>query len=436
MSFCLDLYINLKPIVDMKIKTTIAVALLSGFLNLASAQNKDALKPVSMENFASFKQSVKPLIDKMGVKKIVGLGEGTHGTAEFYKLRYWITKVLVEEKGFNYIAFENDYSDCWMLNKELNAGGDLNILMKKYLLSIWQNEETKELLNWVKTYNSKHKNKVTIAGVDYVYLLPDIKMLQTLLSSHPDLLKTITLLKTPAAYQDEAWEGMNSKTYKFNGDSLNKSGYAGYLLAEKLDQEIEKSHLTESLKNECHISVTNIKQAFAPFYHYVAKTDEVSRDVNMANTASMLLQNKNDKLIIWAHEAHLAKKPVYDGEVGGMGGELLKKFPDNYFVLATGTAIGTFAATEQSRDTYTNPMKAYPLEKPIANSWEEQFSNTGMPTFYFYPPAYNIKNDTKPFRIIGYTPKSGPDTYDKTNMIDHFDAYLFLKDTQAATPLK
>ncbi|WP_316803172.1 erythromycin esterase family protein [Pedobacter nototheniae] len=420
----------------MKTKTTLIVVLLSGFLNLANAQNKNELKSVAMDNFDSFKQSVKPLIDKMADKKIVGLGEGTHGTAEFYKLRYWITRVLVEQKGFNYIAFENDYSDSWMLNKELGSKEDLNTLMKKYLLSIWQNAETKELLSWVRTYNNTHKNKVTIAGVDYVYALADIKMLQDLLSAEPALLKTITALKIPAAYQDEAWEGMNSKTYKFNADSLNKSSYAGYLLAEKLDLEIGKSNLPASLKNNCHISLTNIKQGFAPFYHLMTKTDEASRDVNMASNASLLMQNKNDKLIIWAHEAHLAKKPVYDGEVGGMGGELLKKFPDNYFVLATGTATGTFAATEERRDTYTNPMKAYPLEKPITNSWEEQFSNTGIPAFYFYPGLYNAQNETKAFRIIGYMPKSGADTYDKTNMTDHFDAYLFIKDTHAATPLK
>lgn len=397
-----------------------------------------AVKQVSMQNFKAFKASIKPLIEKMSAKQIVGLGEGTHGTAEFYKVRYWISRILIEEKGFNHIAFENDYSDSWLLNNELNTNADLNSLMKKHLLSIWQNEETKELLNWVKTYNSKHNKKVTIDGLDYVYINPDVEVLKQLLTntSAANLLDSMGVITKAAKYQDAVWEGMNHPENKMNTDSMDKSSYTGYIATEKLDKAIGASTLSPQVKEDCHMAIVNIEQAFAPFYDEIAKLPEATRDANMASNAALIMKKPGTKMIIWAHNAHLAKTGIYNNEVGGTGGLILKAFPNNYFILGTGTAIGTFAATKESRDTYTNPMAAYPLEVPIAGSWESLFSATGKPAFYVEPPSINPKNEQKPMRFIGYGPDSSVKTNDSTNLSDLFDAYLFINETRAATPLK
>lgn len=436
----------------MKIRTSLitCIALSIVSLNIALAQNlrsktenpkdvqSDALNPVSMKSFETFKRSINPLIKEMGAKKIVSLGEGTHGTAEFYKLRYWITRILVEEKGFNQIAFENDYSDSWMLNKALASTTDLNGLMRKHMLSIWQNEETKELLSWVKMYNSKHKKKVKIQGLDYVYVMPDINLLEDLFSEvrNQSLKDGLDKLRKPAAFQDECWEGMNKKDYKYDFESLTKSSHGGYLAAESLLAVIEKLDLSPMVKADAKLALLNIKQAFAPFYHMINKTEESSRDVNMAENASLMLSNKEDKMIIWAHNGHVAKIGIYDNAVGGSGGELLKIFPGNYFVLGTGTANGTFAATTDSRDTYTNKMEPYQLQKPLENSWEELFLKVGMPAFYFQSARFNPSNESKQMRFIGYGKESGPKVYDKTNISDLFDAFLFISETHAPTLLK
>lgn len=436
----------------MKIRTNliacIAFSIVS--LNTALAQNpvnknensmsiqSGAVNPVSMKDFEGFKQSIKPLIKQMSTKKIVGLGEGTHGTAEFYKLRFWITRILVEEKGFNQIAFENDFSDSWLLNKALASTTDLNALMRKHMLSIWQNEETKELLTWVKAYNSKHKKKVKIQGLDYVYLMPDIKLLDDLFSGAQNqaLKEGLDKLRKPAAFQDENWEGMNKKEFKFDFESLSKSSHDGYIAVETLFALVEKSELSPMVKADVKLALLNLKQAFSPFYHMINKTEESSRDVNMAQTASLLLSGKEDKMIIWAHNGHVAKTGIYDNAVGGAGGELLKLFPGNYFVLGTGTANGTFAATTDSRDTYTNKMEPYQLQKPLENSWEELFVKIGTPAFYFQPTKFNSLNEIKQMRFVGYGKESGPKTYDKTNIADLFDAFLFISETHAPTSLK
>lgn len=403
----------------------------------ATGQNNvQDLYQVDMTNQKKFISEAKPLIEQMSQKRIVALGEGTHGTAEFYKLRYWITRELIEKKGFTHIALENDLSDGLLLNEGLNSEADLNILMKKRLLSIWQNEETKELLTWVRSYNQTHKKRVSIDGIDFVYINVDIEALQKVLVNQTSFLASVEQLKAPASLQDEVWEAMNVKDSKIDFKAMGESSYKGYLMADSLDQRINASGLSMQVKSASHLIILNIKQAFAPFYHQATKTDEPSRDVNMAVNVAEILKNSNDKMIIWAHNAHVAKTGIYDNEVGGMGGEIIKRFPGQYFVMGTGTATGTFAATEQSRDSYTNPMKAYPLEKTIADSWETQFLALNKPAFYFFPAIYNSKNDVKPMRFIGYGPKSDPGTNDKTNISKHFDAFLFISNSTAATPLK
>lgn len=421
--------------------TLITVIALFGSLINTSAQVKNqkaVFKPVVMGNYKVFKKSVAPLTEKMGSKRVVGLGEGTHGTAEFYKLRYWITRTLVEEKGFNHIAFENDFSDSWLLNKQLGITANLKMLMKKHLLSIWQNEETRELLTWVKTYNSKHKRKVVIDGIDYVYLRADIEMLHNLLDkvASADLLADLDRLSKPAVFQDGAWEGMNIKDFNTDFNAMTKSSYSGYLLADSLDKKISASELPVTVKTNAQLALSNIKQGFAPFYHEINKSEETVRDVNMAETVIQLLKDPKDKMVIWAHNGHVAKVGIFDGAVGGMGGEISKKIPNEYFALGTGTATGTFAATTQSRDTYTNPMAAYPLEEPIKGSWEELLANINYPAIYFDPVQLHADERIKPMRFIGYTPKSGVSTYDRTNISNHFDAFLFIRNTHAATPLK
>ncbi|TDQ11859.1 erythromycin esterase family protein [Pedobacter metabolipauper] len=403
----------------------------------ASIQQKE-VKTISLDNFKSFKASVRSLTDQMGLKKIVGLAEGTHGTAEFYKVRSWISRILIEDKGFRNIAFENDLSDVWFLNEQLKSGTDLNVLMKDHLMSIWQNEETKELLSWVKKYNKTHKDQVTISGIDYPLLKPDVDMLLALLANEKDAsvlsaLSAVKSLEKAAALQDEAWNGMNDTTYKADMKTVFTGSKRGYVVADSIGKLLGVLNLNLKLQADVQRTIANLKQGFAPFYGLV---DEGDRDSLMAFNASLSLKSESDKMIIWAHNAHLAKSKIYGGAVGGTGGYLLKLFPDNYFVLGTGTANGTFAATTDKRPTNTNPMKAYPLEEPSKDSWETILKNAGPSAFYLNTSKYNPGKLVKPLRFIGFSPKSGASSYDQTNLSDHFDAYLFIKETKAATPLK
>lgn len=402
-------------------------------VQLTRAQEK-SLKQVSLENYKAFKASVKPLIAKMSTKQIVGLGEGTHGTAEFYQLRYYISRILIEEKGFNHVAFENDAAEMWLLNQQLNSTADVTALMKKYMMGIWQNKETKELLDWIKTYNQSHVHKVSVHGIDYPVQKPDIEMLTLLFKKAGIIAFDNALLSLSAAanIQDEAWFGMNQKGFKTDWKTLNKLCGQAYVTADSVQQQIKDLDIATDIKSDLLLALVNLKQGFEPFY---PKAKYVSRDSLMAHNTSLIVKSKDDKVIIWAHDAHLGKKEVYDNAVGGTGKYLLKLFPNNYFVLGTATALGEFGATTDARAVNTSVMLPYALEVPLKDSWEALLSTSPKTSHYFFTDTFSPKPLVKLQRFVGYGTKSGVSLYDKVNLTELYDAFLFIKQTHAPTKL-
>src|SRR5579884_1246619 len=63
-----------------------------------------------------------PVLDMVGDASIVMLGEGTHGTHEFYETRQRITQRLIAEKGFRAIAIEGDWPDAASVDQYVKGG--------------------------------------------------------------------------------------------------------------------------------------------------------------------------------------------------------------------------------------------------------------------------------------------------------------------------
>jgi erythromycin esterase-like protein len=58
-----------------------------------------------------------PLLDLIGDARIVLIGEGTHGTDEFYRIRADLTTALIRGKQFNIVAAEADWPDAYRVNR-------------------------------------------------------------------------------------------------------------------------------------------------------------------------------------------------------------------------------------------------------------------------------------------------------------------------------
>ena len=120
-----------------------------------------------------------PLLDRIGNSKYVLLGEASHGTYEYYIWRAKISKRLIKEKGFSFIAVEGDWPDCYKLNRWLKGHENsrksiIEVLkeFKRWPTWMWANWEISAFSEWLKAHNSNlQKNKkIGFYGLD-VYSL-------------------------------------------------------------------------------------------------------------------------------------------------------------------------------------------------------------------------------------------------------------------------
>ena len=107
------------------------------------------------------KGGLQPLLSKIGDAQIVMLGEGSHGTHEYYTWRAHITRKLIEEKGFNFVAVEGDWPDCYRLNRfvkgyDVDNKSAYTVLhaFNRWPTWMWANWETVAFADWMQTHNA------------------------------------------------------------------------------------------------------------------------------------------------------------------------------------------------------------------------------------------------------------------------------------------
>jgi erythromycin esterase-like protein len=71
----------------------------------------------------SLSGAVEPLLDEIGNARLVLVGEATHGTHEFYRVRADLTKALITRKGFNLVVVEADWPDAYRVNRWVRHAG-------------------------------------------------------------------------------------------------------------------------------------------------------------------------------------------------------------------------------------------------------------------------------------------------------------------------
>lgn len=105
----------------------------------------------------------------IGDATVVGLGEATHGSHEFFAMKQRVFSHLVEEKGFTTFALEMSWTAGPRIDEYLQGGPDDARRIAKETLtgSPWEREEFVSLIAWMRRYNDRHPGrKVHFMGND------------------------------------------------------------------------------------------------------------------------------------------------------------------------------------------------------------------------------------------------------------------------------
>lgn len=108
--------------------------------------------------------------DSFGNCKVLLIGDGTHGTSEFYKARAEITKYMIEHHGFNIVAVEADWPEAEAVDRYVRrrpgpgkrasvepTGVAKEAGRERAFMSfptwMWRNMEIHDFIEWLHSYN-------------------------------------------------------------------------------------------------------------------------------------------------------------------------------------------------------------------------------------------------------------------------------------------
>jgi len=119
---------------------------------------------------------LQPLVEQIGDARIVLLGEATHGTHEFYRLRAALTVKLVVEHGYDAVAVEADWPAALRVSRYLRSATGADRSAEQALADferfprwMWRNAETVALLQALKAHNDAlgdPSQRVGFYGID------------------------------------------------------------------------------------------------------------------------------------------------------------------------------------------------------------------------------------------------------------------------------
>ena len=116
-----------------------------------------------------------PLLARAHGKHFVLIGEASHGTHDFYRLRAELTKRLIREQGFRAVAIEGDWPDAYRINRYVRGlGSDAEAVdaladFRRFPAWMWRNADVLDFIGWLRAYNDKAllpQDKVGFYGLD------------------------------------------------------------------------------------------------------------------------------------------------------------------------------------------------------------------------------------------------------------------------------
>src|SRR5256714_8872240 len=170
---------------------------------------RETAVPLRTLNAGSGFADLAPLKAILMNARVVGLGESTHGTSEFQRVKHRLLEFLVTEMGYTAFALETSYSDAQPMNAYILHGkGNRADVLTKLGYVAWDMEEFAAMVDWMRSYNRTvpEARKVRFYGVDiYRNSLGRANVLAAVRRVLPTAVATTDSLFRTLAEQERRW---------------------------------------------------------------------------------------------------------------------------------------------------------------------------------------------------------------------------------------
>jgi erythromycin esterase len=356
--------------------------------------------------------------------RIVGLGESTHGTREFFQVKHRILEFLVTELGFTAFVIEAPYSDTRPINNYvLHGEGDRATVLTGQWWVVWDTEEVSEMLDWMRAHNQTvpAEKKVRFHGVDVVSNATGrTEVLNYLRGVAPERVpRTDSLFRLLA--EEEA--------RRTTPDSLVRAHAASQLqvLADDLVHDrasfVDRSSSSEFVQMLQFLKV--MKQSVTP-----------GRAAAMADNLMYVIDHElpGAKFVLWAFDTHIAKSR-------GLGKRMQDTFGEQYYSVALIFNQGSYQTRHFKPGEPAGDLKASvaPAAPPGTLTWHLSRVNVGnlfLDLRRTTPgdPAVQHWLDTPQVRWLAGWGYGEPTLSPPVTLQEEFDGVIFVEKTTPTRP--
>ena len=390
-----------------------------------------------------------PLLERIGDARIVLLGEASHGTHEYYAWRAALTRRLVEERGFGFVAVEGDWPECYEVNRCVKhrpgaASSPRAVLdaFDRWPTWMWANEEVVAFADWLHELNRGRPDpdRVGFYGLDVYSLTSSMRALLDYLAEHePEHLE----VAHQAARCFEPY-GEDPQDYAFASRFAPASCEPA--VVELLTRLCQERGAAAGDDPEARLSAEqNAAVAAGAERYYRAMVGGQAqswnvRDVHMADTLDRLLDVNGSKAVVWEHNTHIGDARATDMAGAGMVnlGQLAR---ERHGADVVTVGFGGHRGTVIAAPRWGSAMRAMPVPPARAGSLEALLHDAlGRDSVLVFPRAgqpewLRRRSDHRAIGVVYAPEREAWGNYVPSVLGDRYDAFLWFEETRALRPL-
>ncbi len=308
--------------------------------------------------------NLKGLAKIIGGARIIALGEGTHGTSQFFNTKDQIVRFAAEKYKNIVFAMEANMPEAKRVNDYITYGkGNPKTALAGLYFWTWNTQEVLNMIEWMRKYNESGKGKIEFWGFD----------LQTPTVATQNVENFIH--KYDARFSDSVSfyyrDISNIAIAIYHADYQDKISYAttwyqssSNVLDHLIRNRKKYLQLDDSINVDWIIQNARIVEQGAEI-HIPGKR---SRDEEMALNAEWIISHspKNAKIVLWAHNFHISKAG------SSMGSYLNKVYGNEMINFGFAFYSGKYNAVGDSG------LGAYSTSLPKPGSIEWVLHKTGI----------------------------------------------------------
>lgn len=394
------------------------------------------------------RSDLEPIADALNDATVIGLGEATHGTREFFQLKDRLIRYLVAEEGLRLVGMESNFAETMAIDRYITQGeGSVLDALENIYFWTWDTEEVVAMLEWLREFNEgrSRDDQVRFWGYDAQYTTGPAAAIQEYLAAvDPDVL----------ADHDDTLQMLQDRDPRIDseGDREARVDTAHQMVAalrEVFDAN-EQANVDARDRRSFDLARQYLRTIDQTATAIRAELDDDietmlgARETAMAENVTWILdQSPHDRIALWAHNEHIRRGTMADdwGETRTMGDRLAERYGDEYYTLGFDFGRGELQGQIEKEGEEGRELGACVYGDPAPDTLTATFDDIDHPLFFVdvqgavdTPELTELLESEQRIRSVGAFAGDEAAHWAAIVPADVYDGLIFVQETTRAVP--